>query len=93
MAKRFLKGVVLGGLLGSLLVWMHTTPKGAKTKEELEKKLAVLWKKIVAEYKVINPGGVQDLPRNFKVALRSWDKGAASTEVKKALAGFLKKVK
>lgn len=78
--------------MGSLLVWMHTTPKGAKTKEELEKKLAVLWQKIKSEYKRINPHGVEQLPKDLKEALRSWDKSAPAAEVKKALATFRKKI-
>lgn len=92
MPKRFLKGVALGGLLGGLLVWMHTTPKGKNAKQELNKRLAVLWKKIENEYVAANPDGVEGWKREAKAALRSWKKKDVSGDVSNALQSFLKKI-
>lgn len=92
MAKRFLRGVALGGLIGALGVWMHTTPKGRKAKVQLEQKIATLWTKVQKEYHEANPDGLADLQKDLRGALRTWSSGGHGVEVKKALGGLLKKL-
>lgn len=93
MAKRFLKGIALGGLLGGLAVWMHTTPKGKQTKEQLDAKLKDVWKKVEKEYAAVNPDGLKGLQKNLKAAARSWQHKDVPGEAKKALGAFLRKLK
>lgn len=93
MAKRFLRGVALGGLLGALGVWMHTTPKGRQSKTVLEQKIKVLWSKVQKEYHEANPDGLADLQKDVRGALRSWTTGGHSTDIKKALIALVKKMK
>lgn len=92
MAKRFLRGVALGGLLGALGVWMHTTPKGRKAKVQLEAKIKTLWSEVQKEYHEANPDGLVDLQKDLRGALRSWSSGSHGADVKKALSGLLKKI-
>lgn len=82
----------MGGLLGGLLVWMHTTPKGKNAKQELDKRLTALWKKIEKEYAAANPDGVEGLKREAKAALRSWKKKDVGGDVSGALQKFLNKL-
>ena len=93
MAKRFLRGVALGGLLGALGVWMHTTPKGRQSKTLLEQKIKTLWAKVQKEYHEANPDGLADLQKDVRAALRSWTAAGHGSDVKKALAALVKKMK
>lgn len=92
MPKRFVRGVALGGLLGGLLVWMHTSPKGKQTKKQIEDRLATLWKRIEREYVKANPDGVAGLKRDMKSAIKTWQEKDVTTDVKKALRSFTKKM-
>lgn len=91
MAKSFLKGIALGGVLAGLAVWM-TTPKGKETKEVVEEKLQSVWKKIEKEYKKLAPEASHKLKREFKKAAKEWDSKDLSGDVRKGLASFLKKL-
>lgn len=93
MGKRFLKGVALGGLLGGLSVWMHTTPKGKQKKAELEAKLAELWKKIQKEYAAGHPNGLKDVKKDATAAFKAWSGSSTAGDVKKVLTKIAKKLK
>ncbi len=93
MQKHFLKGVAFGGILASLAVWAHATPKGRQSKAIAEEKLKAVWAKIEKEYKAIDPTQVADLKKHARVALKSWQKSdVLSGDVKRALAWAAKKL-
>ncbi|OGH62235.1 MAG: hypothetical protein A2848_02070 [Candidatus Magasanikbacteria bacterium RIFCSPHIGHO2_01_FULL_50_8] len=93
MSKHLLKGVVLGGLLGGLAVWAHTTPKGKQTKAAVEARVKALWAQLEKEYRKMDPDGVAGLKKQAATALKSWQKSKdLSADVKKSLGWVVKKL-